>query len=414
MIKCRIVDIFFAMILIIVNVISLLTGDEMVKNQICHEYAILSLTVLVSGITLWKLKYNRLDSPILWYYIIAYACWFGQIILRGFNLCKDTLIIDGFNGYLLLRTLKYTLAGYSLYFFSGFVFTNAQNIMYNTYESEMNKNGALYRAVNIVAIIMILIGFPQFFLSLISSLKNSFLHGYMSIYEETKTISSIGNIISNFKMFFIPGLILLFGNNKDDKKVRNTIFVIVALYVLASLAAGGRGGALAILIVFGWMYIVQIKKIGKKSLISILILTIFVLQAFSLAFEFRISEKKDFEALHNAMEKSKQNDLCVFLLKDMGFNIFSMYHTMRLIPEIQDYSYGYTYFASVMAIIPSFFWGGYSFSAVAGLPNWLMKTLNMDYRTRLYDTCGVILQFWNLWKHYDVYNWCIFFKNVSK
>lgn len=357
-------------------IISLISYRIIEMESTFSIYGILSIILGFVGIGIWILKIRKINVPILIFLILSYICWFGEVIIKTLNLkYSGTLMIDQMEEYTLNKTLFYSILGYGGLFLGAIVTTQKEKVK-ECYDSIKDDN--LRKAIIIVAIIMIIIGMPQFIINLIDKVETSMTKSYMAIYEYTAS-SPIENIINNLGMFFVPGIILLMVTCKKNQFVLNIAGFTVFINLVLSFIAGARGQAIGLAITFFWIYSTQIKKVTAKQMLIVIVICIIIIKSFSIISIFRVEREKNLSTLTEAIAESEETSAVVSSLKEMGANIFSLYHTINLIPEHKDYAYGYSYFASIMAIIPSALMGGHSFSNGANLAGWLMETLDLSY-----------------------------------
>ncbi|MEI7918037.1 MAG: O-antigen polysaccharide polymerase Wzy [Candidatus Saccharibacteria bacterium] len=353
-------------------------------NKVCIYWGLIIVSQLILFFILYYSKHKTLNNPFIYFVITAFVCWFGQIMVVLFNLNHDTtLIINTFNSSELYATLQYSTICFFTLCIAGLLFSGKNS--YSNFTTGISDK-IFKKSMNLVGMSLSFIGIYGYFSEKFTSIASSFNTGYSSMYQNNANAldaisNSTDNVISNFSMFFIPGIVILFIANKDNKTIRRIIVSVLLSSVLMSFIAGGRAEALAIIIGLFWIYSSEIKKIDLKVIIWLIIIAIFILKLITAIAQFRIMPDRSlsvfidiFFSNSNSFGNSLGN-----MMGEFGFNIFSLHETMNLIPATQDYSLGYTYFASVMAVIPSFLFGGYSFSSAAGLPSWLMNKLHMDY-----------------------------------
>ncbi len=368
-------DLIYLCLILIISLISLYISDN--KNVI-PIYGILSILLIFVTIIIWILKYKKINTPMFYFLLISYISWFGNIVLKAFEIdVAGKNAIDNFNDEMLVnKSILFSIIGYSAMAVGAFLVTDKRKIE-NNYETIQNEN--LRKSIIIVAVLMIAVGMPQYCMNLINNIRTAFEGAYMDIYKTSNDGNAIQNIMQSFNMFFVPGLIFLVIACKDNKKIVNISIGIVLLNLILAFISGARGGAIALLLTLFYLYTTQIKKIKVRNYIVLGILAIIVMRLFNVVAVFRDEPDKNIDTLVKSFEETNDSGLILSTVEDLGASIFSLYHTINIVPSSQGYAYGYTYFASVMAVIPSLFMGGISFSNEASLAEWLMKKLNLDY-----------------------------------
>lgn len=345
--------------------------------ETCQIFGLLSVIFLIYGLFVWYKKNETFNSPSIYFVIASYMCWFGQIVIRGLGFLKNTIIqIDLFDPIKFYNTVVFLMISFN-FMFLGIIILSKKRNLNNKIKDYSIKDENLKKSMTLVALVMILISFFTHYYNLICNMIQTLKYGYASLYENNIT-SPIYNIFDNIKMFFWPGMIILCMANKNNKKLIKSVFLLAVIDIILCTISGTRSDAIMILITFFWLLTSEFKTINLKQIIIIFILGLIGIKLFTLVFDLRIMQEKSLSKILNLIFHPKTN-MFINVLNEFGFNVFSLYYTMQLVPTVDNFGYGYTYFASIMAIIPSFFMGGYSFSDKAALPDWLMKRLDMDY-----------------------------------
>lgn len=201
------------------------------------------------------------------------------------------------------------------------------------------------------------------------------------MFENRPQYDAVGNILSNLKMFFIPGLLMLLVANKQSKYKRTLIMILPLIAAILFLATGGRAEAIALGVALFWIYKTELKSINIKRFIILILVALLAIKIFNTIAVFRLLDDRSIGTFFELLFLGGYSSASGFadILNEFGFNIFSLYHTMTMVPSLQNFSFGYTYTASLLAIVPSLFFGGYSFSDAAALHDWLQDKLSLDY-----------------------------------
>lgn len=339
-------------------------------------FGTISVIDLLFGLYIWYYKNKTLNSAFIYFILCCYICWFGQIIVCGLSLLPSKFIdINSFSAGDFIRTGVFALVGFGLLFFGGLLGYNDNKSVTST---KKMKNKNLSKSLLIASLGMILISFLGHYYDLINKLIISLTSGYASLYEENNITTQLNNVYINLKMFFWPGLFFLLTACKENKKIFNIVLVIAIIDIILNFIIGTRSDALVIILALFWFYTNEYKKLSFKGYFVSFIALIFLTHLISTIASFRLLPDKNLSLFIKEF-LSLENNPIIKTVNEFGFNIFSLHHTIRLIPSTRSFGFGYTYLAAIMAIIPSFLIGGYSFAANAALPDWLKITLNMDY-----------------------------------
>ena len=345
--------------------------------SVCRFWGFLSIMTLLAYYYFQKKHHGARNNPYNLFVLGAFVCWLGQVILICLNIkTQDKQIISGFVPNELFSSAMYVTLCLGLIGLAGLIILKG-----STYDNHDNQNDdkILLKCVRYTGAILTLIGSYSFFNTKIINVQRAFDYGYGNIFGQQANSNTPG-ILSNISMFFIPGIILLLISYKKNPLKRALIMVPVVISIVLSFAAGGRGGALSIIIAIFWLYTVEFSIVTRRKLIPLIIVALLILGATNTLKEYRVAEVKNFQTFANIYKRDGIGQYAVIgALNEFGYNIFSTYYTMKIIPDQQAYAKGYTYLASALAILPSSAYGGHSFSQEAGLPDWLQRTLGLDY-----------------------------------
>lgn len=326
-------------------------------------------------------RYKTFNNPFIYFIATAFICWYGQIFVSTSGLETTTpLIIETFNPRLFHNTLQFSSISFFMLCLIALLFSN--KLSYKNFTSKVT-NISFRRSMNTVGIFLAVISVYTYFTQKIQSMIISLTYGYGALYDDSirPEMSSTDNILTNFSMFFVPSIVILIIANKGSSKIRAGLVGVLLVSIIMSFISGGRAEALAIILALFWIYSNEITKINFKKMLVLSLLGLIVVKLVTVTAEFRIVPERSISTFVELMFSGGSDgpNPLVDMIAEFGFNIFSLYHTMILVPATQAFAGGYTYFAAMMAIIPSLFFNGYSFSDAAGLPDWLKDILHMDY-----------------------------------
>lgn len=347
-------------------------------SSACTFFAIINILLFLYGLLIWYKEYKTFNSPCIYFVLACFLCWYGQIIVRGFNLLPNSLIeIDLFDVNSFINTGSFLTAGFNL-LFSGIIIFYKNNKLDIDYSKTQIENKNLKIALTFVSLLLIILGIYGHYSELIKNIIQVIKYGYASLYDNKQPTSGLINILTNFKMFFWPGCLMLMISNKNNNKIYKFILFIACLDVVLCMLSGARSDALSLILTLFWLTYSEFKHLNFKKLLMYCLFVLVGIKLFNVINDFRISDDKSIKLFLSLLVSTNSNAIVDFL-SEFGFNIFSLHHTMLLIPSTKPYAYGYTYFASIMAVVPSLLMGGYSFSKKAALADWLKNTLNMNY-----------------------------------
>jgi len=335
------------------------------------------ILLLISSVELIN-KSGSFFNAYFIYIIVAYFYWLGSLFLKAWNLEPEKSVLLWFSSQELIQPVVYSVMGFGLMQLATILYTRKTPENTAFCHNITIKNIHYKNSVLITSIIFLIISTPVYYNELIGNAIQSITYGYGSLYV-AKDSTSVSNIISSLRTFFVPGLYLLFSVKKESKIVRKFISIVVIVNVLLSFISGGRSEGFILILSFLWLNHVQIKPF-KRNNIKALILTITLMLLSVTIIEYRGTTNKTVIVFFNLVINNigKDNFIITFI-NELGYSIYPIIKTMQIVPQIQEISYGFSYLSSLLAIIPKLFLGGFSFAKYAALDIWLMNVLNLNY-----------------------------------
>lgn len=336
------------------------------------------LPQFVLFLILYHLKNRSINNPYIYLVTGALICWIGQIIVVAFGMSTGSIpIIESFQPDTFFQTAQYASISLFVLMLAGLMFSKSSSINTDHVKIE-DKN--LRFSMTVAGVFLSFMGAYSYLAPRWGRAVTTAVDGYADNFI-TSSASPIENILLNFGLFFIPGLLLVAIANKNSLRVRVFMTITFSVLIVLALTTGGRSDAILLVLAIFWLYTNEIRRLKKVHLVFAGFAGYIFMRISNALAEFRISDDKSISELVSLIVygKSDGGGTVGNILNEFGFNIFSLHNTMSLVPSHQNFADGYTYFASMMAIIPSYFFGGYSFSEAAGLPEWLKNTLGLDY-----------------------------------
>lgn len=215
------------------------------------------------------------------------------------------------------------------------------------YKNNKKSQGNVELTKNIIlnsSKIMSLIVIPLTFLQLINSLIIRLQYGYQSLYYGEHMNS---NLILEMcsRLFFVCLFGLLIGS--DFKKgTRRFVYVTFFIYIVISLICGDRGGWIYALCIFAFLHCKYVKKFKFKSILSIFIIGIIILNIINGFVSLRNTEiNKESIQKNFAVDKSP----IVTVIAEMGGSM--SIQTVLIMTGYDIYPYGNTYIFSILGIV---------------------------------------------------------------
>ena len=251
--------------------------DNYILSVNNYNFEILKLSWLGIGIIAyciasWVMITKNIFSPYIIFLAFLVVFNFGQCLLWSFGIHSDTELgtQNLFSNYpvptypeIIKAQLFACLAIY--YFHLGALFCIKPNI--NITERKVWTSHYFKRAMFLICLTIAFVSVPVTFFRVLKFLMVSLEHGYAAIYySNLVTQAGISMIV---EIFFFPSLVgILIGSNYA-RKVKISVYFIIALYTILNLLAGERGNWLYIVIVLVWMHHVYINKINLKRFLKL-------------------------------------------------------------------------------------------------------------------------------------------------
>lgn len=340
----------------------------------------LSIFLLLLSTFIFIKRTNSVFNAYIIYVLVAYFYWLGLLFLNALNINIDGTVLSWFNYKTLIGPIVYSVLGFGLFQLAALLYTQKNFFITNFSQSEIFTSRRNRNAVLFTSVILLFVSAPIYYSNLINNVTVSVTSGYGALYNNPNDSSSVNNIISSLEIFFIPGLYLFFSVNRKSKIARYFVISLVVVNILLSFLTGVRSSALILLISFLWLYHVQVSPLKGKKNILLIILGIFVMALSVSIIQYRGTSDKTLTEFLNIFSKNiGEENFVIKFISELGYSIYPLIETMRLIPENMDFAYGFSYLSSFLAIIPSLFLGGFSFTKYAALDVWLMNKLNINY-----------------------------------
>lgn len=353
--------------------------SSFVNNQL-FTLSWISNFILLWCIYSWKKITGSLFSPYILFLVSSFVFYLGQTFLlslgieyKKFNLFKMFVEYDLFSGifYSCLIILFMHLGG---------LIAVKPNLKKESHFSLGEiKNEKLKDAVRLTSIILVSISAFPFLKHHYTIARLSIVGGYGALYE-----MDTSSIVQSLQLFFLPGLFLLVSVYKKKPLIRNVVTFVIAFTVLFGYIGGGRGFATGLIISYIWLWHVQIRPFNGMKSILLIFMGGLILILLNVVGTFRIVEGKSVDKFLQVFTNSFVDNNPIFnSIGEMGYSMFPLIHTMKIVPFLHPFKYGLTYLFSTLLLIPSFLRFGVTKIGIENnlmsLGSWLMTELKMTY-----------------------------------
>lgn len=337
------------------------------------SYCIALFSIII--INTLKRTIGTLLSITTMFVILFILFMFGQVLLYAFGIIDNGFLSGKFS---VLQSMDGITDAqiYLSFFLMGVALSKRSFIHQNNYKYD--KHGVK------VGYWLIIISLPFEVFVTITKIIISSSYGYAALYQDV----AYDLIPSSYKImsyFFLPGIWYLYYCSEINSKHEKIAQVLLVWVCISYMIIGYR--AMSILPLLLYMYAHKIKyqssyiksKIDRKKRITLYVLvSLIVLFIFPLV---RYSRNSGGIENMNSSEISKfiANNELFSTVNDMGKSLQTVIYTKGIIPDRDDYRYGYTYIIASSAALPNLFWDRHPAETYGSLGRWLTKIVDPDF-----------------------------------
>lgn len=297
----------------------------------------------------WKRVTGNLFNP--------YTLFFTAVML--FNAGQAFLEVIGANlhGYLEGRFIDDTIAKslflsllciYTMHFFA------LITLLFVKTREVVEENQSNYRALRTTGLVLLGISIIPSIAQWKNSIQTVLNSGYMGLYqgEAATGFSNIGTLLS---AFLTPAIMFLLVGGTDRRWARNLSLLLLLISTSILFFLGYRATAIMPVAAYFWLYDQKIKKINRAKLF--LSGAFFLLVIFPLVRAVRSITGEDKLSIDFLKNTYFSIDNPLFsIINEMGSSMFTVAHTIQLIPTIRNFDLGISYLYAPLTFFPNFFW----------------------------------------------------------
>lgn len=341
--------------------------------------------VFIINMYILNKNYNIVPSPFSIFFASFYLFQNGQALIYALGITPEGYFL--FNEHSLQDLLKaqiYTVFSLNLISLGAMITTNRQNINSKSIDNqEIEVSLKFNNYLRKIGLIMVLLGSYSYLKPIIYNAINTLTYGYMHLYTNNQETAFMGQQMFSFLgNYFILGIFILIATNKKKKAINNSGIIILGIIIALIFMGGARSRGIALTVSVFWLW--RVKKAQNKKINWMKYIFIGYILAVLISFigDIRVYGGMELDKILKVfLDKIFLENPILEVVQELGASMKPLILTPRAI-EVGNsgkYAYGYTYIAAIMGIIPSIFYGGYSFAAQVDLGSWLMKTLQLGY-----------------------------------
>jgi len=346
--------------------------DYYILDSLIFVMCMMGIILIVLSL-FYKMKTGSILNFINLFNLSYFFFLFGQSIIYVFNIGDHHELL-----YRLYGLNSFTQA--TTYAASVFICYNI-GIVIAIPNKEVSKFKSDNKVWFNVGIVLYLISVIPMILQVSLYLYNYFFLGfsYSSTYRAINSYSPLVNYILIFSNFFLPSIIILQLTVKSkigNLFVFSQIFILFIYYFLI----GDRTPLFSILFIELWIIVFVTKKVRLRLYYSLIFILpwILIIVIPTLSF-YRNSDVKTLVELLNYVQNNSIREILFYSFKELGFSIYSLINVMILKPTYINFSYGESYFFSILALIPNLTSGTHISVEYSALGQWLQEVNNLRF-----------------------------------
>ena len=367
MVKLNKVSKMFVFFIIYICILIILFNFKEINSNLMIIAWICNITFLIYIIYTTRIKGSWLNTNNIFMTFVFLFCY-GQIFLFsiGIDMTKSLIFVSNTETEI-IRVTTYFLFSF-IFFGMGF------NLISSNYDYSYKISKNYNETIKKVAFFIFITSGILFLYFNIPKIILASAKGYNTLYDE----HSIGtpNLLGYYSNFFIPSLLLLIYTYKENRLMRNVYMLIAIFAAFLLLIIGSRGISISIFVMLIFFYGKYIKEYTKKDIIKLL--GLFLIVSIIIPFVANFRSNRDNE-IKDTLSNVLDNNPVIQTISELGATMNAWCLTDKVVPSVQNYSYGSSYLASVGMLIPSFALGGTSFANYAALDTWLQDICEMSY-----------------------------------
>lgn len=350
-------------------------------TSLLKQTVVISLVELVLCLIVWKLYTDSFFSLFIFYLFSYYIFTMGQGILFLFDIehsfanVYKLVSLDT-----MLKVHVYTILCIA-FLFEGAILAAGKNIV----KSEMVDSDNDYDSgiFGQVGVILFWISIIPLIIYLYHVIMAYLAGGYAFAFQSVSNSSGLMRIVTKIYPFAIPALVMIMiGYVGAIRKIAKVLLIIVGLLYFM---IGERTGAASILLA---VFILQ-KYLGEKECIDgyrkkdnnfkIVLLIVFFAITIPALGALRNTNDMSLGAIAEQIENAGIFSGITDTIATMGYSSYPLGKTMDIVPEYKNFAYGESYLYALLSIFPNLFGGVHISVEKAGLAQWLMDFLDMNY-----------------------------------
>ncbi|MGM0214859.1 O-antigen polysaccharide polymerase Wzy [Enterococcus sp. AZ109] len=322
----------------------------------------------------WKSKATVINQfSLLWSAIFIFS--YGQIFLYSLGLTyKRFNLFQIYSMELINQYILYFIFSMLFFLFSStFFLQKKEPVIIEQTDSITRVN-----STKIVAFSLFALSAPAFIQQKMATYRVTSSMGYGGIYASSNEGSGLAYLLS---LWFIPAVFLLFYMFRKELLKKNLLILTLFATVCFSFYVGDRGSGTSVLLGTIFLLLTTASEKDRKAYTIFAVAIIGILFfVYPLIASVRGAANRTLDDYLKAyIDAGGPLQLAINTFGELGSSMQIWLRLQSIVPEVQNYSFGFSYVASVLSCIPSFFFGGFSFANYAILSRWITQIEHESY-----------------------------------
>ncbi|MFA6808769.1 MAG: O-antigen polysaccharide polymerase Wzy [Eubacteriales bacterium] len=360
------------------------------------------------GIALYSWTKLRKEFICLYnlFLLLLYLFTYAQCLLFVFDLIPEIISIFRYSPKCdILNAEMFTILSLICFHIGALICCKKPNLDNYHIIKSTNNSALMNTAIKKVGLIFLAFSAPSFFYNLGSAIIIFLTKGYRALYgyDEASglSLSVLDKVVNITSDYFIPALICLLIAYKSSRKKRNIILYLLYIEIAIGLFLGGRGNAIALLLMILVIHHYTVKQITFRKALKYSLYGYFLISFLTVIAQVRgemnPSILKYILVFFNSFGKE---NLFITAIAEMGFTLYPLIMIMKIVPVSYGFLYGKSYLYSFTSIIPNLgFWDIHPATVYSRGGVWLMDVLNLSFGPG-YTACADAFRnfgWWGFW-----------------
>jgi oligosaccharide repeat unit polymerase len=333
--------------------------------------------ILFSCLAIWQIySWNRVTGewfdPYIMFLLSALLFNGGQLLLETFQVNPEGILDNKFPPDLLFKSIMLVVLGMA-FFHMGALLSIGFRGEAQTRVLSLQNEAQIEKEARIMGYVMLAVAIGPAFILLKNAIEIVMTSNYLGLYgnDDPTGFQAIPLLLSKF---LIPAALFILAGSRTNRTGVILSFAIVITYTAIMFILGSRSSAIMPFIAYLWLFDRLVYRIPRG--IIFLFGTLVFAVVFPLVAILRLQSRS---AIDLAGSLAALDNPMVAILKEVGFSMLTVVHTVELIPYLRDFELGLGYGYALFTIVPNLFWDLHPSVARGLAADWLTWQIDPTY-----------------------------------